>query len=181
MRQARCGIAFDNTGWSGSYGEHTIYLGIGKPYDKVNTAYSDSISSLDDLGDALGKTLHGENADKATGVTMRRWIGNAVSRVPIVNAVSNADKTLAKYKIVFKDDPATLVLFANALDDYLTTPTNRTSFKAEAGAKIEKAINQSKTAQVVGGAGKIIDKVMGKSDAEILNALEDLLRSSSGE
>jgi len=152
--------------------------GISTPYDKVNTAYSDAIGALDDMGSSLGKTLYGENADKAVGTTMRRVLGNPASRIPISNSVKNADKILKKYNITFKDDISSQALFANALDDYITTPTNRTTFLAKGGAKVAEALEKSKAANMRDVAGEVVNKVFGKSDEAALNALEDLLRSS---
>jgi hypothetical protein len=150
--------------------------GISKPYDKVNTAYSDTADAINALGDSLGKTLYGANAEKATGTTMRRWIGNATSRVPISNAVQGADDVLAKYGIKFKDNPANQVLFANALDDLLTTPTNRTTFKAEGGKVVERALTKSALQHGADLLDEGVNRMRGVSDEAALNALEDIIR-----
>ena len=152
--------------------------GISKPYDRVNKAYSETIQALDDMGAALGKTLYGPNADKATGTTMRRWIGNPASRVPIQNAVNQATEVVGRYGIKFNDAPESQVMFANILDDLLTSPDTRTTFKAEGGKMVVEALDRSALHHYANIVDKGVNKVIGHSDAKALNALEDLLRST---
>jgi hypothetical protein len=155
--------------------------GVSSNYDIVNTGFADTKTALQHLGEAFGKNLYGPGAEKATGGRMRRWIGNADSRVPIMNAFKEADDIARKYGGDFTDAAEPQILIANALDDLLTTPLTRTSFKAE-GSKAVTGALESIDRSWLHHTGRAIDesvnKIMRVSDENAIKALEDLIRST---
>lgn len=81
---------------------HDINTTLGESfpaYKKVNTQYHETIEALDGLQDIAGKRmdLSGPNADRALGVLSRRVFSNAVSGVPLDDAINHLDKVARKY------------------------------------------------------------------------------------
>ena len=99
----------------------------------------------------------------------------------MINAFRQADETATKYGGKFSDTMEAQILMGNALDDLLTkaNPLTRSTFKADIRAATDpKGVLLEKTAgKAVGKVGKLF----GYTDdpLEALNAIEDLLRSSS--
>ena len=172
--------------WRGEI--NTTLRNMSDDYKDVNIQYSDTKKAIDQLGEAFGiKRLYGENAAEATGGIMRKWISNAPNRVPLMNAVQNADKIARKYGGTFDDTMESQVLLANALNDLITAanPLARSSLKADMGAVASRAWKQPSEAVIDKVAGKVVEtggKVLGYSDDPIqaLNAIEDLLRATPG-
>ena len=146
-------------------------------YDKVNTAFSETINALDSLQDVAGQKmdLFGPNANKAVGTLLRRLMGNAQSRVNLVDAVDEVEKIASKFGGKFKDDISVQMLFADELDD-IFGPVARTSFKGEIGKEVQRGLNQTAVGFAAEGAGKIAEKIRGISDENAIKAVEQLLR-----
>lgn len=147
-------------------------------YNKVNTEYADTISALDSLQGVAGKKidLYGANADKAIGTLLRRMMGNAQSRVNLIDAVDEIEGIAKKYGGKFKDDVSVQMLYADELDNVFG-PSTRTSFKAEIGKEINRAAaGVSKESLVVDAAGKAIEKLKGINEDSAFKAIEEILK-----
>ena len=68
-------------------------------YDRVNSVYSETVGALDSLKDIAGKKmdLSGPNAEKATGTLLRRIMGNAQSRVALLDSIENIETVAKKH------------------------------------------------------------------------------------
>ena len=170
-------------------------------YDAANTAYAETIGVLDSLQDVAGRKmdLTGPNADKATGTLMRRIMGNAQSRVNLIDALDEIEGVANKYKNSrqnadglfliedtgrvakrgFQDDLLNQVLFADELDSVFK-PVARTSLagdmqKAVVGGA-NAAASQAGLAQAgVSLVGKGLDKARGINEANAFKAIRKLL------
>lgn len=159
-------------------------------YDRVNTAYAETIGALDAFQDAAGKKMNltGKNADKATGTLLRRLMGNATSRVNLMDSVDLVEQTANKYKnfkgvdksgrflegakkISFDDDLLSQILFVDELDNVFG-PVARTSFQGQ----IRQAIPVSKPDAAIKAAEAGIKKIKGVSQEGAFKAIKKLLK-----
>jgi len=87
-------------------------------YNKVNTVFSDTVSQLDAIGDALGKKfkIGGTFADAQAGLAMRRVLSNTNSRAEILQLLDNAQGVAKKYKIKTGEDIIAQAGFADTLE-----------------------------------------------------------------
>ncbi len=151
--------------------------GASNNYDTVNTIFSDTRDAMNALGEAFGKNLYGDSAVMATGETMRRWIGRATTRGPIMNAFRKADDISAKYGGKFDDAAEPQILMSNILDDFLTDPGMRATAKADIGSRVQQVIERSTLHNVATGADDIINRMRGIDDMSALKSLEELVRA----
>ena len=169
-------------------------------YDRINTAYSETIGALDAFQDVAGKKMNltGPNADKATGTLMRRVLSNAQSRVTLLDSVEEIEKIAKKYEgfrgkiepnliegpqrsSSIQDDLLNQVLFVDELDAVFG-PVARTSFQGQikqaagrgAGALAEAQVSPV-TAAIKAGAA-VIDKVKGVNEKAQFKSIKDLLK-----
>lgn len=164
-----------------------------KDYDAANTMYSDTIQALDDIQTVAGRRmdLSGDNANKALGTLMKRVLGNAQSRINVIDAISSLDDTAKKYpamialeggkKTGVAPDLTQLILFADELDARFK-PVARGSFQGQ----IEQVANRGRQIAagsptmaavdaVVGVAARGLEKVKGVSDDKAFKAMRQLL------
>lgn len=164
-----------------------------KHYDEANTMYSDTIQALDDIQTVAGKRmdLSGDNANKALGTLMKRVLGNAQSRVNVIDALSSLDDTAKKYPAMraieggnkggAAPDLTQLILFADELDARFK-PVARGSIQGQ----MEQVANRGRQMAtgsptmaavdaVVGAAARGLDKVKGISDDKAFQAMRKLL------
>ena len=147
-------------------------------YDKVNTAFSETIGALDSLQSAAGQKLDlfGPNANKAVGTLLRRLMSNAQSRVNLLDSIDDVERVSKKFGGKFKDDISTQMLFVDELNTRFK-PAARTSLQGEISKEIERGIARSTTGTVAEGAGRLAEKVRGISDENAIKSIEQLLRS----
>lgn len=161
-------------------------------YNKANVAYSETITALNELQSVAGKKmdLSGPNADKATGVLMRRLMGNAPSRVLLLDALDGIEAAAKKHggssllRIGGKssknpDNLEMLVLFADELDSVFG-PAARTSLQGQFDQALKQGVNATttRTGAVDAGlglAGKGVEKVRGINKANAMKAINKLL------
>jgi len=152
-------------------------------YNRVNTTYAETIEAIDSLQDVAGRKmdLTGANADKAVGTLLRRLMGNAQSRVILLDSVdlieSVAQKNVPKGTKILDDDLLSQVLFADELDAVFK-PVARTSFQGQIGQAIDTG---AKTAMfgpgmvaIEKGAG-IAQGLRGINEANALKSIKQLL------
>lgn len=169
-------------------------------YDRVNTAYAETIDALDTIQDVAGKKmdLTGKNADKATGTLMRRLMSNAQSRVNLVDAIDKIEGTANKYssyakpktidgKLLlpdasmtskgFTDDLLSQILFADELDSVFGSVA-RTSFAGQTarGLKEGAAAVQRPLEKVVDVAAAAAEKARGINEDNAFKSIIDLLK-----
>jgi len=168
--------------WRGDI--NTTLRNASDEYKDINIQYSDTKGAINELGEAFGiKRLYGENAAEATGGIMRKWISNAPNRVPLMNAVQNADKIARKYGGTFDDTMESQVLMANTLNDLITkaNPLTRGTFKSDIiAATSPKQVLQDRLMSAA--SDKVVKPVAGKlgytdDPLKSLDAIEDLLRT----
>lgn len=129
-------------------------------YNEVNTQYSNTINALDALQDVAGQKmdLSAPDAPKAIGTLMRRVMGNAQSRVPLLRAMVDIEKTANKYggkmgKQLLIEGPVPTgqksnllnqILFADELDDVFS-PVARSSLRGELASNTKAAARAGTT------------------------------------
>lgn len=172
-------------------------------YNRVNTEYAETIRVLDGLQDIAGKRIDitGENADKALGTLSRRFLSNAQSRVPLIDAVNDLDQVARKYvqpegtSIVpyravsqrarvtlddLDDDLLGQVMFVDELEKMFGTSA-RTSLQGDIGKVGDRAIDTVMGSQTAYGAAAEgmkagWRKLRGINEENALKAIKDLLR-----
>jgi len=158
-------------------------------YNRINSAYSETVGALDALQDVAGKkmNLSGPNAAKATGTLMGRILSNAQSRITLLDSVVEIEKAAKKFenfkgkldpraiegpKVQSKlnDDLLTQVLFADELDAQFGAVA-RKSLKGQ----VEQAVTRSLGEQAISAAGKAAEKVLGVNDEKAFKAIRAVL------
>lgn len=165
-------------------------------YAAANFQYSKTIDALDAFQDVAGKKmdLTGPNADAATGTLMRRLMGNAQSRVRLLDSIDQIESVVSEFggkltgqkllsgevKAGLKNDLFTQVLFADELDAVFG-PAARTSLQGQ----FDQALKQGATAAAsptglfqagVDVAGKGVEKLRGINEREAFKSIKQLLR-----
>lgn len=152
-------------------------------YNKVNTKYADTRGALDMFDKASGTIdLAADNADKATGVLMRRLMSNVQSRAALINSIDEIQSVAGKYGRTFDDDLMTQVLFADELDSVFG-PVARTSFQGQIKQGVEQGVNMAAEAGTNDGlmrmglkaAGGLVDRARNINEEAAFQSIKDLL------
>ena len=149
-------------------------------YNKANTEYADTIRAINSLQDVAGKKmkLFALSGDKAVGTLLRRMMGNAQSRVNLIDSVDLIESTTKKYGGKFKDDISIQMLFADELDTVFK-PVARTSLAGETGKAVKRGVEASRGGAFSAGAdilSKGADVARGINEANAFKSIESLLR-----
>jgi len=163
-------------------------------YGEANLVYSETIRALDAFQDVAGRKmdLTGPNADKATGTLMRRLMGNAQSRIRLLDSIREIEAVAKKHggfggplKIKGKvakgleNDLITQVLFADELDAVFG-PAARTSLQGEFDRVIKKSFEAAARRGAVDIGIEVVSKVVKKSrrinEANAFKSIKELLK-----
>ena len=130
-------------------------------YKRANQKYSEAINALDKFQDAAGSKLDLDNL-AALGTKARSFTNNTQTRARLTEALDDIDSVLSKNKIFFKDDIATQVNIANALERRFKTE-GATTFKSkivEAGQDVlERGSTRPLVERAIEGAAQKIRPV----------------------
>ncbi len=165
-------------------------------YNRINTAYAETIGALDAFQDVAGRKMNltGPNATKATGTLLRRILSNAQSRITLLDSIDDIEKVAEKFKNFksvdksgrliegpakkkFDDDLLNQVLFVDELDSVFG-PTARTSLQGQiqqTAARTIEAKTSPATAAIRAG-GALVDKARGINDEGAFKAIRKLLQ-----
>ena len=161
-------------------------------YAEANATFSETIDILDRFQDVAGRKMNltGDNAEKATGTLMRRLMGNAQSRIRLLDSIDEIEKAAKKFggrgqKLIeglggSVNDLLTQVLFASELDEVFG-PAARTSLQGEFDAVIKRAARATTTKAGAAdvaldiGAGAV-GKARGINEANAFKAIKELLK-----
>lgn len=164
-------------------------------YGEANKVYSETIDTLDAFQDVAGRKmdLTGPNADKATGTLMRRLMGNAQSRITLLDSIDQIEDVAKRHggftgqtligkgkKIGFVDDLENQVLMANQLDKVFGIAPG-TSLQGIFDASLAKtaarsAVTGSPVEVVLDIAGKVISKTRGVNEEAGFKAIRALIK-----
>lgn len=167
-------------------------------YGEANKVYSETIDALDSFQDVAGNKMNltGPNADKATGTLMRRLMGNAQSRITLLDSIDLIEDVAKRHggftgqtligkgkKIGFVDDLENQVLMANQLDKVFGIAPG-TSLQGIFDASLAKtaarsAVTGSPTEVVLDIAGKVISKTRGVNEEAGFKAIRELIKKEA--
>ena len=153
--------------------------GQSQPYDKVNTAYSETTDALSSLQKAVGNSvdMFGETADTAFGTALGRLLTNYGSRPRLQAAVEQSTQTATKYGGQYNDDLTALVKAANEFEKQFGVFAERSLPGAVGQAGQRLMENPSVTQagiEVVKMSARQLEKIR-RSETARLAALEKLL------
>lgn len=167
-------------------------------YAAANKQYSKTIGALDAFQDVAGRKMNltGPNADRATGVLMRRLMSNAQSRVTLLDSINEIDAVAKEFggrltgqKLipgkVDKDainDLFSQVLFADELDSVFG-PAARTSLQGQFDQALKQGVRAATTQAGavdagLGVVGQVIEKARGINEAGAFKSIKDLLKDT---
>ena len=164
-------------------------------YGEANTVYSETIQALDAFQDVAGRKMNltGPDADKETGTLMRRLMGNAQSRINLLNSIEDIERIARKHggfggplKIegkvdkAFDNDLLTQVLFADELDAVFG-PAARTSLQGQFDQSLKQAARAATSrggaADVgIGLVGEAVEKARNINEGAAFKAIKELLK-----
>ena len=160
-------------------------------YNQVNTQYAKTRGALDSIQDVAGRKmdLTGERAGEAVGTLLRRVMGNAQSRVRLLDSIDEIESVAREFggggtlKLegpgLGGDDLLMEILFADELDRVFGS-TARTSFQGQ----IEQGVKQASraatregiTEAAIGAVAKGAEKLRGIDDEGRFKAIRELLK-----
>ena len=161
-------------------------------YAKANKTYSETIKSLDAFQDVAGRKMNliGPNADKATGTLMRRLMGNAQSRITLMDAIEDIKLTVDKHggyggplKIEGIGGDVNnldmLVMFADEVDRVIGTAPP-TSIQGVFDRSIAPLVASPKAGAIDIGIdllGRGADKLKGVNTENAIKTMQELLKN----
>lgn len=151
-------------------------------YNRVNTQYSETIQALDSFQSAVGSKidLSGANADKAIGTVSRRLLGNAQSRVNLLDAIDEVQSVAVSHGGKFDDDLLSQVLFVDELDSVFGSST-RTSLQGDVQKVVDRAarggFKEGVVSHAIDKAGEVVDNIRGVNEEAALKAIKELLKA----
>jgi len=151
--------------------------GKSKKYDKVNTAYSDTIEVLNELQSVAGKKmdLFGDRSGSSLGTLLRRLLGNTQSRVNLETSIKNIENVAIKYGGKYNDKLSTQMRFANELER-MFGPMTETSFKADIVQAVGKGVESLSPRQAgVQATRTALERMSGINQENAFKAIETLL------
>lgn len=160
-------------------GELNSTLGDAFPdYRAANQKYSDTLTSLEELGKSAGVKVRPDDPEYArgVGVGLRRVLSNAQSGAPLRAAMRDAEGIVKKYGGEFSDDIRDQISFAERLDAMFGSAA-KTSIGGEMDKTVDRAVDLSqKTAAGMAAEGlksgyKAIRKVNEENAIKALDAL----------
>ena len=148
-------------------------------YARANTKYSEAIGALDDLRSVVGAkvNLEGENVDKALGQEARKLLSNYQSRVNMIDALDNLERTARKYGFQANDSVTNQVIVANEIDRMFGTAAE-TSIKGimEQAGRTGLEVAQGGVRQAAMDlATGVLEKVRGINQENAVKSLKKLL------
>jgi len=156
-------------------------------YNAANTAFSETRTALDKLGETVGLNFHVGDIynDTKIGTKLRALLSNQSGRAAMMEALDSAQATATKYGIKQPANVARLSKFADTLEKALGTeaPTSllgniekgvaTASEVASAGAEFAKG-------NILGGTAKAvkfgIDRLRGVNQEALIRSLRTLLK-----
>ena len=149
-------------------------------YGAANAKFSDTATALDNIKSIAGKRMDffGPNADRALGILSRRTDSNAVSGVPLTDAINSLTDTASRYGMTgVNDEVLNQVQFASILEGMLGDDAG-----FSIGGIVGKAVDRGVDAATGNKAGVVgdllkggIDKARGINEDNALLAMMDLL------
>lgn len=149
-------------------------------YKLANEKYSDSISALDDIQNAVGTKidLEGQNVDKALGTASRKLLSNYGSRVNMIDAIDKLETTAKKYGASIDNDLVNQIIFANEVDRMFGAPA-ATSFKGQIEQAVSRGTDMARRGKVdaaIDLAAKGIEKARGINEENAIKSMEEILK-----
>lgn len=158
---------------------NTVLRDYSENYARANTKYSETIGSLEELRDSIGAkvNLEGDNVDKALGQESRKLLSNYQSRVNMIDALNNLERTAQKYGFQSNDSITNQVIVANEIDrmfgaaaetsmQSLTQQAGRTGLEVAQGGVRQAAMDL---------ASGVLEKVRGINEENAVKSILKLL------
>ncbi len=144
-------------------------------YKRANVKYQKTVQAIDNLQKAAGGSVDLDSA-KALGVSLRKLTSNTIGRDKLSRSINEIREVLGEYGVKFKNDIATQVNVANALDKRFKL-AGETTLSSEVGKGIAGAVTKSKTQLGLEAVEKAVSKVAGGlDDQKALDALYKLVQ-----
>ena len=154
-------------------------------YAEANTQYSNTISALDAIQDAVGKKVDfsSENAAKAFGTALRKILSNYNSRTLMIDAIDKVNEIASQYGMKINDDIINQLIFVNEIDRMFGAVASGT-FKGQieqalkTGLDIARSSAAEKAMQLSITAA---ERARGINEENAIKAIKDLLERDKKE
>lgn len=159
-------------------------------YNDANTKFAATRSASESL-ENVARSLDFESPkkDKSIGTLLRRVMGNATSRVRLLDAIDEVENTYKQFggsknlriegPSLGSDDLMTQILFVDELDRVFG-PVARTSLEGEVGRSTERALRAAASRagfaeEIIRGAGKLAERARGINEENAIESMRELL------
>jgi hypothetical protein len=147
-----------------------------RDYGKANDIFAETKTVLEPLERFSGRAvdLEKKGAEKVIGTLLRRELGNAQSRVPIINARKDLERVAAKFGAKFNDDLEKMNSLAMSIE-MMFKDQARSSLRGQVGADAVELLGQSNLGKIRTLAGKAREFATKQDELTAVKALEQLL------
>ena len=147
-----------------------------KGYAAANDVMSQSLTALDDLQKAVGKSvnLSAKGANQALGTGIRGLFSNRQKRLELDNAFNQVDEVAANLGGDFKKSYKDISQFTNKIEDVFGTVAE-TSLKGDVAAA-KSVIDRGFTATAIDKGADLITKKKKKNDFDAYDSMRELLK-----
>jgi hypothetical protein len=147
-------------------------------YNEANTTYKDTRDALEAFQSAAGKKmdLGSPSANAATGVLMRKLLGNGPSRQILMDATDGLEAAARRNGGKFEDDYYAQTVFIDELERILGAEGG-TSLMGQVTKSLNlRDVPMTQENAVIKGAEKVIEMINPKNQEEAVNAMRALLK-----
>ena len=149
-------------------------------YRQANTRFSDSLTALDQIQDAVGKKVNFESdrSNAAFGTALRKVLTNYGSRNSIIDAIDGVEMIAKKYGLKVEDDLMSQIIFVNEIDRMFGAAATG-SFKGQIEQALRKGSDFARSSaveKVVTLAGKAGEAVRGINEENAIKSIEEILK-----
>lgn len=154
-------------------------------YREQNTKFSDALTALDEIQEAVGKKVNFESdrAGEAFGTALRKVLSNYGSRNQIIDAIDSVETVAKKYGLKINDDLINQIIFVNEIDRMFGAVAPG-SFKGQIEQALQKGSDfarssaAEKAVMILGKAG---EAMRGINEENAIKAIEEILRRQTKE
>jgi undecaprenyl pyrophosphate synthase len=154
-------------------------------YREQNTKFSDALTALDEIQEAVGKKVNfdSDRAGEAFGTALRKVLSNYGSRNQIIDAIDSVETVAKKYGLKINDDLINQIIFVNEIDRMFGAVAPG-SFKGQIEQALQKGSDfagssaAEKAVMILGKAG---EAMRGINEENAIKAIEEILRRQAKE
>lgn len=149
-------------------------------YRQANEGYSESLTALEQIQDAVGKAVNFESdrSNAAFGTALRKVLTNYGSRNSIIDAIDGVEMIAKKYGLKIEDDLINQIIFVNELDRMFGSAATG-SLKGVMEQALRKGSDFARSSaaeKAITLAEEVREAVRGINEENAIKSIEEILK-----